>query len=64
MTGHEGRIGRYTAALADSFMEVAGVRAGQRALDVGCGSGALTEPLAASEPRLSPGWIPTGTSSL
>jgi ubiquinone/menaquinone biosynthesis C-methylase UbiE len=44
--GYEGRIGRYTRELADALIAVAGVRAGQRALDVGCGGGALTEPLA------------------
>ena len=44
-TGYEGRIGRYGPELAIALMKTAGVRAGQRALDVGCGSGALTEPL-------------------
>ena len=44
--GYEGRIGRYGPELAVEFMRAVGVRAGQRALDVGCGSGALTQPLA------------------
>jgi SAM-dependent methyltransferase len=44
--GYEGRIGRYSRALAHELIAVAGVRPGQRALDVGCGAGALTEPLA------------------
>jgi SAM-dependent methyltransferase len=46
VSGYEGRIGRYGPELAVAFMRAAGVRAGQRALDVGCGSGALTRPLA------------------
>lgn len=45
MCGYEGRIGRYGRELAVAFMQAADVRAGQRALDVGCGGGALTEPL-------------------
>jgi SAM-dependent methyltransferase len=38
-------MGRYAEPLADKFVELAGVRAGQRALDVGCGPGALTARL-------------------
>ena len=45
MCGYEGRIGRYGPELALAFMKAADVRTGQRALDVGCGGGALTEPL-------------------
>jgi SAM-dependent methyltransferase len=44
--GYERRIGRYGATLADGLIGIAGVRAGQRVLDVGAGSGALTAPLA------------------
>jgi SAM-dependent methyltransferase len=38
-------MGRYAEPLADQFVELAGVRAGQRALDVGCGPGTLTSRL-------------------
>jgi SAM-dependent methyltransferase len=38
-------MGRYSEPLAASFAELAGVRRGQRALDVGCGPGALTAEL-------------------
>jgi ubiquinone/menaquinone biosynthesis C-methylase UbiE len=39
-------IGRYSPRLADAMCEAAQVRAGQRVLDVGCGSGALVAALA------------------
>jgi SAM-dependent methyltransferase len=39
-------MGRYSEPLADQFVELAGVRRGMRALDVGCGPGALTARLA------------------
>jgi SAM-dependent methyltransferase len=39
-------VGRYSPQLARAMCEAAGVRPGQRALDVGCGSGALLAALA------------------
>lgn len=39
-------VGRYARKLAPVFADFAGVRAGLSALDVGCGSGLLTEELA------------------
>jgi ubiquinone/menaquinone biosynthesis C-methylase UbiE len=39
-------VGRYSPGLALAMCEAAGVREGQRALDVGCGSGALVSELA------------------
>ena len=38
-------MGRYSEPLAAGFADLAGVRRGQRALDVGCGPGALTAEL-------------------
>ncbi len=40
-------MGRFSEPLADRFVEVAHVAEGQRALDVGCGPGALTARLVA-----------------
>lgn len=38
-------MGKYSGPLSAQFVELAQVRAGQRALDVGCGPGALTAEL-------------------
>jgi SAM-dependent methyltransferase len=40
-------MGRYSAPLSPQLADLAGVRAGQRALDVGCGPGAMTSELVA-----------------
>jgi SAM-dependent methyltransferase len=40
-------MGRYSLGLAEQFCDVAGVAAGNRAVDVGCGPGALTGILVA-----------------
>lgn len=44
-------MGRYSRLLSPQFADLAGVRGGQRVLDVGCGPGALTAELVA---RLGP----------
>ena len=40
-------MGRYSILLAPSFADLAGISAGQRVVDVGCGPGALTAELVA-----------------
>lgn len=45
-TTYDRHVGRYGAQLAAGLIAVAAVHRGQRALDVGCGSGALTIALA------------------
>jgi SAM-dependent methyltransferase len=47
-------MGRYSTQLAPTFGDFADVRAGQQALDVGCGPGALTTELVR---RLGPGSV-------
>ena len=47
-------MGRYSVLLSAQLADLAGVRAGQRVLDVGCGPGALTADLVA---RLGPGGV-------
>ena len=51
---YERHAGRYADALAAALMDRAEVRPGDRALDVGCGPGAL---LAALEAQLGPGRV-------
>ena len=40
-------MGRYSAPLADQFVDLVGVGKGDRVVDVGCGPGVLTAPLVA-----------------
>ena len=45
---YDRHIGRYGGELARALIAAAGVRPGDRALDVGCGPGALTAALVAA----------------
>jgi SAM-dependent methyltransferase len=51
---YDRHVGRYGPSLAQALMDFAGVAPGMRALDVGCGPGALTAALAR---RLGPGSV-------
>jgi ubiquinone/menaquinone biosynthesis C-methylase UbiE len=44
-TSYDNFMGRYSVRLAPAFADFAGVQAGQKALDVGAGTGALTAEL-------------------
>lgn len=47
---YENYIGRWSRRLAPTFVEWVGLRAGARVVDVGCGTGALTEAALARQP--------------
>jgi SAM-dependent methyltransferase len=46
-SAYDRHVGRYSPELAAAFITVAGIEREQRALDVGCGTGALAQALAA-----------------
>jgi SAM-dependent methyltransferase len=46
-TSYDRFMGRYSVLLSPQLADLAGIRSGQRALDVGCGPGALTTELVA-----------------
>jgi len=48
---YENLMGRWSDRLAPAFMEFAGVRDGERVLDVGCGTGALCRAVLDAAPR-------------
>lgn len=52
--GYELQMGRWSRRLAGPFLDFAGTASGERVLDVGCGTGSLTNALAA---RCRPGEI-------
>ena len=56
---YDRHVGRYTPQLAQALIAATGLRDGERALDVGCGPGALTAVLAA---QLGPGKVTASTS--
>ena len=43
---YDRHVGRYAAQLSKALVEATGVNAGDRALDIGCGPGGLTQTLA------------------
>jgi SAM-dependent methyltransferase len=45
---YDRHVGRYGSQLAAGLIEAAGIRGGDRVLDVGCGTGQLTQALAAT----------------